>query len=183
MKKLDYLTRSQIQKIHDLKSDRNARRVLQDMNKYLNYFRDGQRIYYLNKEGREKINCRVTRNKITSAQHYVMRNDLYIYLGQPATWRNEIKMISREGTKDEIIIVADAHFTRNGRHHIVEVDYMQKMKKNKIKIDKYRRLIERNAFRGMPKLIWVTTTKYRRKTLLELCEGFDVDVYLPHDFN
>ncbi|MGM8215189.1 replication-relaxation family protein [Bacillaceae bacterium W0354] len=183
LKKLDYLTRKQIQKLHDLKGDRNARRVLQQMNPYLSHFYDGQKIYYLSKEGREKVNCKIARSKITTAQHYLMRNDLYIHLGQPATWRNEIKMISHEGKKDEIVIVADAHFTRNGRHHIIEIDNMQKMKKNKIKIDKYRRLIQRNSFKEMPKLIWVTTTEYRRKALLDLSEGLDVDVYLPDDFN
>lgn len=57
------------------------------------------------------------------------------------------------------------------------------MKKNKVKIDKYRRLIERNSFKGMPKLYWVTTTEYRRQSLLELCEGLDVTVYLDSEIN
>ncbi|MEN2468245.1 replication-relaxation family protein, partial [Ornithinibacillus sp. JPR2-1] len=121
--------------------------------------------------------------KITTAKHYLMRNDLYIHLKQPANWRNEVKMISGEGTKGEIVIIADAHFIQNKRHHIVEIDNQQKMKKNKVKIDKYRRLIERNSFKGMPKLYWVTTTPYRRDSLLELCEGLDVEVYLDTDIN
>jgi hypothetical protein len=180
-KKLDYLTRKQIQKLHDLKSDRNARRIIQQMEPYLSYFYDGQKIYYLNKEGREKVNCDVVRSKITTANHYLMRNDLYIHCGQPESWVNEIKFVSGEGKK-QITVVPDARFIKDKKYHIVEVDNTQKMKKNKVKIDKYRRLIERNSFKGMPKLIWVTTTEYRRKALLELCEGLDVEVYLSTDF-
>ncbi|MEN2468221.1 replication-relaxation family protein, partial [Ornithinibacillus sp. JPR2-1] len=104
LKKLDYLTAKQLNKIHDLKSDRNARRILQQMSSYLSSFYDGQKIYYLSKEGREKINCNIIRTKITTAKHYLMRNDLYIHLKQPANWRNEVKMISGEGTKGEIVI-------------------------------------------------------------------------------
>ncbi len=182
MKKLDYLTTKQIQKLHDLKGTRNAYRVLKEMDLYLNYFHDGQKIYYLSKEGREVVNCKIARGKITTAQHYLMRNDLYIYLNQPKGWKNEIKMISGEG-KNEIIIVADAHYYQNGKHHIIEIDNQQKMNKNKVKVDKYRRLIERNAFKGMPKLLWVTTTSYRKDALLELCEGLDVEVYLSTDIN
>jgi hypothetical protein len=166
-----------------LKSDRNAQRILKEMEKYINYFYDGQRVYYLSKDGREKINCNIIRTKITTAKHYLMRNDLYIHLNQPTNWRNEVKMISGEGTKGEIVIVADAYFVQDHKHHIIEIDNQQKMKKNKIKIDKYRRLIERNSFKGMPKLIWVTTTDYRRQSLLELCDGLDVTVYLDSDIN
>jgi hypothetical protein len=153
------------------------------MSSYLSNFYDGQKIYYLSKEGREKINCNIIRTKITTAKHYLMRNDLYIHLKQPTNWRNEVKMISGEGTKGEIVIVADAHFIQDGKHHIIEIDNQQKMKKNKIKIDKYRRLIERNSFKGMPKIYWVTTTDYRMNSLLDLCEGLDVTVFLDSEIN
>lgn len=178
---MDYLTKTQIQRLHDLKGDRNAYRILQRLEPYINYFHDGHRVYYLSKEGREKIGCRVVRHKITTADHYLMRNDLYIHLSQPESWRNEIKMISEEGTKHEIVVVADAHYMVGNKHHIIEIDNTQKMKKNKIKIDKYRRLIQRNSFKGMPKLIWVTTSDYRRNALLDLCEGLEVEVYLHSD--
>ncbi len=171
-----------MQKLHDLKSDRNARRVIQEMSRYLHHFYDGQKIYYLNKEGREQVNCEVIRSKITTANHYLMRNDLYINCGQPETWRNEIKMVSGEG-KSQITAVADAHFIKDKKHHIIEIDNTQKMKKNVTKIDKYRRLIERNSFKGMPVIIWVTTTPHRQSVLKELCEGLDVLIYLNTDFN
>lgn len=176
------MTRKQIQDIHNLKSDRNANRVLKDMEQYLSSFYEGQKIYYLNKAGRERVNCNVSRKRITTAAHYIARNELYILFGLPDTWKNEIRLISGEG-KQKITVVADARFIRDNRYHIVEIDNMQKMSKNMIKIDKYRRLIERNSFKGMPVLIWVTTTEYRKKKLLHLCEGLDVKVYLSSDFN
>gem|GEM_PF-4180984 len=80
-------------------------------------------------------------------------------------------------------VVSDAHFIIDKKHYIVEIDNMQKMNKNRAKIDKYRRLIERNSFGSMPKLIWVTTTTYRQKKLLELCDGLDIKVYLNTDLH
>ncbi|WP_255247357.1 replication-relaxation family protein [Paucisalibacillus globulus] len=182
LKNLDYLTVKQIQILHGL-GFRNTYRILDQMEPYLNHFYDGQKIYYLSKEGREKINCSTIRTKIITAKHYLMRNDLYIQLNQPKDWKNEVKLISGEGTKAEIVVIPDARFIRNGKYHIIEIDNQQKMKKNKVKIDKYRRFIERNSFKGMPKIIWVTTTPYRRDSLLELCEGLDVDVFLDTDIN
>lgn len=181
-RKLDYMTRDQIQKMHDLKGSRNANRILKNMEKYLSSFYDGKKVYYLNKEGRSLVNCTAVRNKITTAQHYIMRNDLYIHYNQPATWKNEIRMISGSD-KNKITIVADAYFIRNDKYHIVEIDNLQKMNKNRIKIDKYRRLIERNSFKGMPVLIWVTTSTYRQKALIDLCDGLDIMVFLNTDIN
>lgn len=96
------------------------------MSSYLSSFYDGQKIYYLSKDGREKINCSTIRTKITTAKHYLMRNDLYIHLNQPTNWRNEVKMISGEGTKSEIVIIADAHYIQGKKHHIIEIDNLQK---------------------------------------------------------
>lgn len=175
------MTRKQIQKIHDLKSVRNANRVLKEMERYLNSFYDGQKIYFLNQEGRHLVNCSTIRKKVTTVQHYLMRNDLYIHYNQPTNWKNEIRMISGSD-KNKIIVVADAYFTHNNKHHIVEIDNLQKMNKNRTKIDKYRRLIERNSFKGMPSLIWSTTSAHRQESLLELCDGLDVKIYLSNDF-
>src|SRR5690625_343054 len=181
LKKHDYLTIKQLQKLHDLKSDRNAYRVMKQLDPYLNHFYEGQNIYYLNSKGREVVSSEKVRKKITNVDHYLMRNDLYIELGCPGTWKNEIKIISRS-KKGDVTVVSDAHFTNSNRHSIVEIDNTQKMNKNRVKIDNYRRLIERNAFGGMPELIWVTSTEYRKRKLLELCDGLDVKVFLNTDF-
>lgn len=171
-----------MQKLHDLKSYRNAHRVINQLKPFLNVFKDdGVNIYYLNKDGREIINSPHIRTKLTSAKHYLMRNDLYIHLGMPKSWRNEVKMISGANTNKEIKIIADSHYFNGAIHHVVEIDNLQKMKKNEIKIDKYRRLIERNSFKGMPVIIFVTTSHYRQNLLKELCEGLNAHVFLNTD--
>ncbi len=56
LKKCDYLTREQIQKMHDLGKPRNAHRVLSDMEEYISSFtNDRKHVYYLNKDGRERV--------------------------------------------------------------------------------------------------------------------------------
>ncbi|MDY0394810.1 replication-relaxation family protein [Virgibacillus halophilus] len=176
LKRFDYLTVKQLQQLHDLKGNRNAYRVMKQLEPYLHTFKDdGVNIYYLNKKGREAVACDKERKKLTTARHYIMRNNLYIHLDQPANWENEVKI-----TLDPISVIADAHFITN-RHYLVEIDHVQKMKANEKKIEKYRRLIERNAFKGMPGVIWVTTTPYRRDRLMELCEGLDSLILLDTD--
>lgn len=186
LKRFDYLTVRQFQQLYDLKSDRNAYRVIKQLETYTNVFKDeGINVYYLNKKGREYVNSNKVRTKLTTAKHYIMRNDLYIYLNKPQTWQNEVKM-NYESSRNNITVVADAHFTTvaypHHKHHVIEIDHTQKMKKNEIKIEKYRRLIEKGVFKGMPKLIWVTTTTYRKNCLLELMDGLDCVVFLPIDF-
>jgi hypothetical protein len=144
------------------------------MEPYLCNFRDGEKIYYLNKEGRERVNCNIIRNKSVQVRHYLMRNELYIQSGQPSTWRNEIKF----GIESVAMVVADAIFQRDGVHNVVEVDHLQKMSKNRAKIEKYRLLREVGPFN----LVWITTTEYRRKQLEKLCNGLDVKIFTIKDF-
>lgn len=181
LKQFDYLNIKQMQKMHELKSYRNAHRVVCQLQLYMSVFKDdGTNVYYLNKRGRESVNATKIRRKLTTTKHYMMRNDLFIHLEMPDQWKSEIR-IKYEKSNNKITVVADAHYIKNNKHYIVEIDNQQTMKKNKIKIDKYRRLIEKGVFKGMPKFIWVTTTSYRQECLLELCEGLDVDVYLESD--
>lgn len=109
-----------------------------------------------------------------------MRNALFLTLGCPADWRNEIKL----KVGDELTIVADALFKRGGdRLNIVEVDYAQKMAENRLKIEKYKRLQSLGVFIIKPKFYWVTTTEHRRKQLRELSDGMDVEIYLAKEIN
>lgn len=184
MKRFDYLTRGQIQAIHGLKSDRNAQRVLKQMEEYLNVFRDGENVYYLNAAGRALVDCETIRKSTGNIQHYIMRNHLYVALGCPGTWRNEIRIKSEGKTKKErVICVADALFKNGDAYTIVEVDNTQTMKKNRAKIDCYRILKQRGSF-GMigPSFIWITTTDYRRKELLKLSQGLNTQVFTIADF-
>jgi hypothetical protein len=167
LKKLDYLSRSQLQKINRLGSYRNATRILKTVEPYLSSFRDSENIYYLNKEGRERINCKKVRKKTLQARHYLMRNELYLALNQPSTWKNEMRI-------KNIGIIADAMYKNGNRHVFIEVDHLQKMSQNRVKIEKYRKLSNFD-------LIWVTTTDHRRKRLLKLCEGMSVRVFTIDD--
>ncbi|WP_251026820.1 MULTISPECIES: replication-relaxation family protein [unclassified Bacillus (in: firmicutes)] len=185
MKKLDYLTRSQIQRIHNLKSDRNAQRVLKQMEEYLSVMRSGENIYYLNAKGRALVNCDKVRKCTGNVMHYIMRNYLYIAYGCPSTWRNEIRIINEGKTKkDKVVCVADALFKQGDVYTVVEVDNTQTMKKNQAKIEKYRILKQRLAF-GMiaPKFVWITTTEHRRQELMKLSEGLQTQVFTLTDFN
>lgn len=185
MKKLDYLTRSQIQSIHNLKSDRNAQRVLKQMEKYVNVFRDGENVYYLNAAGRALVDCNKVRKSTGNVQHYIMRNHLYVAFNCPNTWQNEIRIKSEGLTKkDNVVCVADALFKKGDAYTIVEVDNTQKMRKNQTKIEKYRTLKQRGSFGMMaPSFIWITTTDYRREELLKLSQGLNTQVFTISDFN
>lgn len=184
MKKLDYLTRSQIQAIHKLKSDRNAQRVLKQMEEYLNVIKAGENIYYLNAAGRALVNCDKVRKSTGNIQHYIMRNQIYIAYGCPESWRNEMRIRS-EGTtkKDNVTCVADALFKQGDVFTIVEVDNTQTMKKNQTKIEKYRTLKKRGSF-GMlaPKFVWITTSEHRRNELEKLSHGLSTEVFTLADF-
>jgi hypothetical protein len=174
LKRLDYLNRSQIQRMHNLGSVRNANRFLKSMDQYLAHFRDTENIYYLNKEGRARIDCQRVRKKTTNARHFLMRNDLYIELGRPSTWKNECKLSIPD---TDISLICDAYYTIRNKTYIVEVDNTQKMTKNKHKVKEYRKLSEVTDFT----LIWVTTTEYRKKRLEAISEGLKAKVYLWGD--
>jgi hypothetical protein len=175
LKKLDYLSRSQIQKIHRLKSTRNANRVLKEMSEYLSSFRHRENIYYLNKKGRERVKSKKVCKKTAQVNHYLMRNSLYISLGCPVSWKNEIKLKA-----GDVQIIADAIFEERKMVHIVEVDHTQKMLVNKKKIEMYREILKRTGV--AIKFHWITTTHNRQKQLLELCQGLNVEVTLAQDY-
>ncbi|MED4003605.1 replication-relaxation family protein [Priestia aryabhattai] len=181
LKKLDYLTRSQIQVLHGLKSARNAQRVMKELETYVSHFRDGENVYYLNSEGRERVSATKIRKKTIQAKHFIMRNSIYIGYGSPSTWRNEIRLGFKEEKKTRV--VCDALFQQDKRYHIVEADHTQKMSKNRIKIEKYRRLIELGFFETKPCFIWITTTEFRRKQLTKLLDGLDYRIFTVNDFH
>ncbi|MBO1515508.1 replication-relaxation family protein [Metabacillus sp. BG109] len=176
LKRLDYLDREQIQKLHNLGKVRNTQRVLSNMSECISSFtHDRKNIYYLNKDGRERVGATKVRKKTAMINHFLMRNDLYIALGRPSSWKNEMK-IAIPNTK--ISIVSDSIYIANKVHHFVEVDFKQSMIKNTAKIKRYRQLSE---FNPNFVLIWITTTPYKKKKLQSLCEGLNVQVYLWDD--
>ena len=180
MKKLGYASRSQLQKLHRLGGERNARRVLDDLGDMVCTVRLHENVYYLSKEGRERVGCdRVLKKTNHQLLHHLIRNDLYLAYGCPSTWKQEVKL----EVPGVVTVIADALFTKDNRYIICEIDHTQKMQENREKIRKYRQLIDlEGAFKYPPGFVWVTTTEYRKQQLLKLSEGMFVNVYLISDF-
>lgn len=177
LKKLHYLSRSQLQRIHRLGGVRNANKVLSEMVEYLHTARLQENVYYLNANGRDRVGSTKVLKKTNQIEHYLMRNELYIANGCPSSWKQEIKLT----IKGQITIVADALFIRDKTYCICEVDNTQKMSVNREKAKKYRRLVEIANFEKQPKFIWITKTEYRRKQLLVLFEGMQIEVFLTDE--
>lgn len=176
LKMLDYLSTSQLQRLHNLKGDRNARRVMASVSEWVSCFRDSENVYYLNKAGRERIGSTVIRQKISPVTHYLMRNDIFIQRN-PEIFRPETKI-----TVGDITVIPDVWMKDKGAYYFVEVDNTQRMVKNKQKLDRYIRLKESGAFQKkygyFPRMLWVTTLDSRKRALSEMCKDFDVTVSL-----
>lgn len=168
LKRHDYLSRSQIQTLHNLGGKRNANKVLKELEPYLHHFREGENVYYLSREGREYTGATKIRKKTPMVKHFLIRNDAYLFFKRPFTWDTEVKVKA-----GEITIIPDAIFKRDNKHHFVEIDHIQKMIVNRSKIEKYHKLASKLKFC----LVWVTTSEHRRKRLTELCHGLEVQIY------
>lgn len=179
LKKLGYISRSQIQIIHELGSPRTAQRTMKSLEEYVSSFRDGETIFYLNQEGRNRVGASKVLKKSTTARHYIMRNDLYIAYECPDSWKNELRLRYKPAN---INVVTDAFFERDGHMYIVEVDHTQKMKANENKISKYKKLLDHGVLKS-PKFVWITTTEYRREQLGKMCDGLDVQIFTVADFH
>lgn len=171
-------TRSHLQSIHSLKSNRNANRVLANMSQWFNTFRDEETVYYLNKAGRERVGETEQITKAGSFKHILMRNDIYVKYGMPSEWRNEYRI-----PLGDSYVVADAIFTYQGRTYILEVDHMQKMNANSYKYECYKKLRDKGmVINGrFPTIMWYTATESRRNQLKEINPGLDIIVYTKKD--
>ncbi|MEH7391507.1 replication-relaxation family protein [Bacillus sp. JJ1474] len=171
LKNCDYLSREQLQKMHNLGQTRNAQRILFSLSEYISYFNEEKKkIYYLNTAGREMVQAEKIRKKTPQVNHFLMRNDLYITKGRLSNWKNEVKV-----SVNDISLIADAAYIFNKLHHFVEIDYKQSMSKNIQKIKRYKKL---STFNPQFALVWVTTTPYRKKRIEELCKELNCKVYL-----
>jgi hypothetical protein len=181
LKKLDFLNRSQLQEIHQLGGKRNANKTLARLNDYLLSWRlSNETIYYLGKKGRVYTQCNKVRRKTPKIEHYLMRNDFYIFAGQPDYWKNEMKM--SDGTNT---LICDACYKEGDTFHVLEVDYAQTMRDNKVKAQKYQSMFQKGIVEKklgyFPIIVWYTTTEYRREVLKELSQGFPSVVYTTSD--
>lgn len=171
LSRFDYLTQAQLQAIHDLKSPRNANRILNSMSDYLSSFRLGlEKVYYLNKNGRELVNNHVIRKKTPNVEHYLTRNQLWIHMQKPTEWENEVKLKA-----GDFSIVCDAKTVQRDIPVFVEVDVTQSMQENKRKIEKYKELkkVGKQKFH----VVWVTKLQSRKDRINELSYGLTGHVY------
>jgi hypothetical protein len=174
LKKFDFLTRDQLNIKCKLGSIRNTNRILYELSDYLQTVRDGyQSIYYLSKDGREYVECEKIRKKGGHVAHTIMRNQLWIHLGCPFMWKNEIE-VSDGKTK----LIVDAMYQHGIHQHFLEVDNTQSMKENKLKIERYKQLYKNGLIaeklKLFPVIVWVTTTDFRRKQLQEACRELPI---------
>ncbi len=179
--KLGFATRSQLQQIHDLGSMRNANRILSNMREYLNFFRLFENVYYLNKNGIDFLGLeKEPLKKNMQIEHYLMRNDMYIYYDFPKDWQIE-KPIHFKARVDigggifqtkERTIIPDAQFTVNSIYHFLEVDNQQQMKENRKKIELYKELTAsiKETYKQTPTIIFYTSSENRKKKLDEWCD-------------
>lgn len=186
---LRFATREQLQRIHDLKSDRNALKILNQMKEYFHIqVHNGMNVYYLSKKGRDTIGSDQEMKWSLQVEHHLLRNEFYIHFNCPSDWRVEHEIVFKPKglVTIEKRIVADASFTNKGVFHLLEVDRTQSMLENKEKIDRYAELnpllLER--FNHKPIIIFYTTTEIRRKKLKEYCEakGLTCRIYTKEDF-
>ncbi|KAA0547593.1 hypothetical protein FZW96_12155 [Bacillus sp. BGMRC 2118] len=170
---LGFASRSHIQAIHSLGDTRNANRVLRDMHEYLNHFRGDENIYYLNQKGRDMIGSSKEMKRNQQTEHYLMHNDIYIYLGCPSDWKVESPTSFKANvnlgggviSSKEITLIPDGKCTITGLRHYIEVDNARVMKENQKKIESYSLLKRVSDF----KLIFYTSSDIRRKKLVEWC--------------
>jgi len=176
------MTRDQLRKCFRLGKVRNANRVLGELSDYLASVREGfQTVYYLNKEGRAYVGCEKIRKRGGHMYHTILRNDAWLFYGCPSDWKNEVKVSDGMTT-----VITDAMFMKALRYHFLEIDRMQSMKENKLKIARYKEL-ERNGLikeklGHFPMVVFITTTELRRKQLQEACKALpNTQVYTIAD--
>src|SRR5699024_3878690 len=154
--------------INNLGGERNAQRILQRMekDKLIKAARYEKKIYYLSNRGKQQIGSTQGELKKSWIQHTLMRNDLYISLGMPDSWKKEYPV--KWGSNK---LVPDATFKRDGNFVFVEIDNQQTMQINKEKIKLYKELCKAifNQYDHHLILIWYTLSDNRKGKIKEAC--------------
>jgi hypothetical protein len=165
--KHQFMTRSQIQKLHNLGSDHNARRVLRNMDDFLNFRHMQEKVYYLNKVGRERVGSTKVIHWIPQVEHILMRNDLFLYF-RPIEWRIEEPVSVGEFKIIPDVIGCKKMLDRR-RYFFVEIDNAQRWTNNLTKLKHYKRLKEYGTFQEQfgyfPNLVWLTKSSVRAAEL------------------
>src|SRR5699024_5199799 len=101
-----------------------------------------------------------------------MRNDLYIKLGMPDSWKKESQIIINK----EVFLISDARFVRNSIQQYIEIDNKQTMRTKHDKIKKYANLLKVifRKYKHHPVLIWYTLSDVSKRKLSEACRNYGV---------
>ena len=165
-----------LQQIHDLKSYRNACRVVKQLDLFVHEtFLNKEKVIYLNKAGRELIGSQKEMKVNSHMEHTLLANEVYLHFGCPLDWKREY--VYEEKTKLSGInfsglklankqVVADAVFSRNGYLYFIEIDNVSKMTDNKKKIETYLSMLKPSH-----KLYIFTRTKERKRKFEEWLKG------------
>src|SRR5690625_4771457 len=176
--KLNFATRKQLQVIENLGGDRNAHRILHEMekDKLISSLRQEQKIYFLTNRGKQQIGSNKGDLKKDNITHALLQNDLYIKLDMPNDWVKEQPIKWGENK-----LIPDATFIKNSEYHFVEIDNQQSLKVNYEKIEKYKSLSKAifNSYKHHPVLIWYTLSDVRKRKLEEACikHGIKFKIY------
>jgi hypothetical protein len=154
---------------------------MKNLEKYTNRFLLNEYVYYLNKEGRGLLGSEKVVTKSLQVEHTLMRNDIYIHYGCPKLWQNEYKV-----PNPEFIIVPDAIFSVKGTQYFLEVDRLQKMKKNIDKLEKYKRfkdmgLWQKKNMGRFPVVLFYTEKESRKVHLMQNNPGIELLVYTKEE--
>jgi hypothetical protein len=172
--------------IHDLKSYRNACRIITThLRPFIHEtFYQKEKVMYLNKKGRDFIasergEVQVNQNTL----HSLLRNEVYIYYKCPHDWKIEHLLETNDKAQNHLGIsfqglslsnkkkvICDAVFNRNGYLHLIEIDNERKMVDNQKKIKSYREILP--AYKEeVPILYFFTKTESRKKKFEEWLKG------------
>src|SRR5690625_1273161 len=171
---LTYATSEHLRGLINIGGDRNARRILQEIEKdgLIRSLRQLSKVYFLSGKGGDLIGKSNPRLNGAEIDHCLIRNDLRAELEYPNDWRNEVAI----KINGETSLIADAVFTRGGWLHFVEVDNRATMATNYKKIDRYARLFERINKPAV--LVFCTRIKSRRNLLRKHAEKCGINIRL-----
>ena len=184
---MKFATREQLQRKHNLGTDRNALKVLGEMKDYLHSRTlDGKNVYWLSSVGRELIGAESEVKWSIQVEHHLLRGDMYLYYNCPADWFVEEPVTVTQGLS-QFVVIPDATFTLDGVFHFLEVDRTQSMSDNKKKIEQYAKLnpLIHTQFNHQPILVFYTTTPLRKEKLTSLCDSLQVKckIYTKEDIH
>lgn len=177
---LNYATLEQLRLTNNLGGNRNAHRILSDIEKEgtIKSFRYERKIYFLSNQGKEQIGSSQEDLKKSQITHALMRNDLYIKMGMPAYWQKEVPIRFNEVDN---FLISDATFNEGNKFFFVEIDNKQTMRTNSDKIERYGRFFKAmyQHYGEHPTLIWYTLSEVKKNKLSEACKkaGIKFSIY------